>query len=82
MIKKELAKPVVTGVEALSPKAKELLEYLKANMQGQPKRAVVDLYQTGQFGTYQETTAAWQEIMRNVKYTADDGKTLDFSEAV
>ena len=81
VVKKELAKPVVTGVEALSPKAKELLEFLKANYQGRPKREVVDLYGTGQFGTLQETMSAWQEIMKNVSYSSD-GKTLDFSEAV
>ena len=78
--KKELAKPVVKGMEALSDRAKQLLEFLKANYQGRPKRDILDLYGSGQFGSYQETTAAWQEIMKNVKYTKD-GKTLDFSEA-
>ena len=81
VVKKELAKPIVKGVEALSPKAKELLDFLKANYQGRPKRDVVDLYSTGQFGTLQETMSAWQEIMKNVPYSSD-GKTLDFSEAV
>ncbi len=80
VMRKELAKPIVKGKEALSERAKTMLEYLKANMQGRPKRDIVDLYGTGQFGTYPETTAAWQEIMKNVKYTSD-GKTLDFSEA-
>ncbi len=78
--KKELAKPIVKGKEALSDRAKTMLEFLKANYQGRPKRDIVDLYGTGQFGSYQETTTAWQEIMKNVKYTSD-GKTLDFSEA-
>lgn len=81
VVKKELAKPIVKGVEALSPRAKDLLEFLKKDYQGRPKRDVVDLYGTGQFGTLQETMAAWQEIMKNVPYTSD-GKTLDFSEAV
>ena len=80
IVKKELAKPIVKGVEALSDRAKGLLEFLKANYQGRPKRDILDLYGSGQFGTYQETTAAWQEIMKNVKYSKD-GKTLDFSEA-
>lgn len=80
VMRKELAKPIVKGKEALSDRAKTMLEYLKANMQGKPKREIVDLYGTGQFGTYQETTSAWQEIMKNVTYTKD-GKTLDFSEA-
>lgn len=80
VMRKELAKPIVRGKEALSDRAKTMLDYLKANLQGKPKRDIVDLYGTGQFGSYQETTAAWQEIMKNVKYTSD-GKTLDFSEA-
>jgi len=80
IVKKELAKPVVKGVDALSERAKNLLAYLKANFQGRPKRDILELYGSGQFGSYQETTAAWQEIMKNVKYTSD-GKTLDFSEA-
>jgi len=80
VMKKELATPTVKGTAALSEKAIALLDYLKANYQGKPKRDIVDLYGTGQFGSYQETTSAWQEIMRNVKYTSD-GKTLDFSEA-
>jgi len=80
IVKKELAQPIVTGKEALSDRAKALLEYLKANYQGRPKRDILELYGSGQFGSYQETTAAWQEIMKNVKYTSD-GKTLDFSEA-
>ena len=80
VMKKELAKPIVRGKEALSDRAKQMLEFLKANYQGRPKRDVVDLYGSGQFGSYGETTAAWQEIMKNVKYTTD-GKNLDFSEA-
>lgn len=80
VVRKELAKPVVRGKEALSDRAKTMLEFLKANYNGRPKRDIVDLYGTGQFGTYQETTSAWQEITKNVKYTTD-GKTLDFSEA-
>lgn len=80
VMKKELAKPIVKGKEALSDRAKQMLEFLKANYNGRPKRDVVDLYGSGQFGSYAETTAAWQEIMKNVKYTTD-GKTLDFSEA-
>lgn len=81
VVKKELAKPIVKGAAALSDRAKTMLDWLKANMQGHAKREIVDLYGTGQFGTFQETTQAWQEIMRNVVYTKD-GKTLDFSEAV
>jgi hypothetical protein len=80
IMKKELAKPIVKGKEALSDRAKQLLDFLKANYQGRPKRDILDLYGSGQFGSYAETTAAWQEIMKNVKYTSD-GKTLDFSEA-
>lgn len=80
VVKKELAKPIVKGVEALSERAKTLLEFLKANYQGRPKRDILELYGSGQFGSYQETTSAWQEIMKNVKYTTDN-KTLDFSEA-
>ena len=80
VMKKELAKPIVRGKEALSDRAKTMLEFLKANYNGRPKRDIVDLYGSGQFGSYAETTSAWQEIMKNVKYTTD-GKTLDFSEA-
>ena len=80
IIKKELAKPIVTGIEALSDGAKEMLDWLKGNMTGRPKRDIADIYGSGQFGTYAETQAKWQEIMKNVPYTKD-GKTLDFSEA-
>jgi hypothetical protein len=80
IMKKELSKPVVKGKEALSVRATTMLEFLKANYQGRPKRDIVDLYGSGQFGTYAETTAAWQEIMKNVSYSKDN-KTLDFSEA-
>ena len=81
VVKKELAKPIVRGIEALSENAAKLLEYLKANYQGRPKRDVFDLYNDPQFGGYQAATLAWQEIIKNVPYTKD-GKTLDFSEAV
>jgi len=80
IIKKELAKPIVTGIEALSDGAKEMLDWLKGNMTGRPKRDIADIYGSGQFGTYAETQSKWQEIMKNVPYTKD-GKTLDFSEA-
>lgn len=80
IVRKELAKPIVKGPDALSPAAKEMLDWLKVNYQGRPKKDILELYDSGQFGDRTATVAKWQEIMKNITYTKD-GKTLDFSEA-
>lgn len=77
IMKKDLANPSVVGT-ALSERATKLLEYLKANYQGRPMKDIVDVYNSGMFGTFTETANAWNEIKAHMS-TTRDGKTLDFS---
>jgi hypothetical protein len=77
LVKKNMSPSVKAGGADLTDKAKALLEYIKGNLNGKPIGKVVDLYNTGQFGSEQETKTAWSEIQSKVAYTKD-GKTFGF----
>jgi len=90
LVREELAAPIVTGAAAvgtLSDNAKALYEFIKANLNGQPKGKIVEHLKTGAGGAigpaddgkarYNNTFEAWTEIRKSgVKYLSDDGKTF------